>query len=51
MFGPINPAFTAPEAAYVVGHSRAVAVVTDARGAGTLAGAARDRLSSRGYGI
>ena len=40
VFGPINPAFTAPEAAYVVGHSQAVAVVTDARGAGTLAGAA-----------
>jgi long-chain acyl-CoA synthetase len=40
VFGPINPAFTAPEAAYVVGHSRAVAVVTDARGAGTLTGAA-----------
>jgi long-chain acyl-CoA synthetase len=39
VFGPINPAFTAPEAAYVVGHSGAVAVVTDARGAGTLAGA------------
>ena len=36
VFGPINPAFTAPEAAYVVGHSQAVAVVTDARGAGTL---------------
>src|ERR1700752_5132696 len=31
VFGPINPAFTAPEAAYVIGHSRAVAVVTDAR--------------------
>ena len=27
VFGPINPAFTAPEAAYVVGHSQAVAVV------------------------
>src|SRR6201995_5286076 len=39
VFGPINPAFTAPEAAYVLGHSRAVAVVTDARGARTLAGA------------
>ncbi len=36
VFGPINPAFTAPEAAYVLGHSQAVAVVTDARGAGTL---------------
>jgi acyl-CoA synthetase (AMP-forming)/AMP-acid ligase II len=40
VFGPINPAFTAPEAAYVLGHSHAVAVVTDARGAGTLASAA-----------
>src|ERR1700751_5846847 len=40
VFGPINPAFTAPEAVYVVGPSRAVAVVTDARGAVTLAGAA-----------
>ncbi len=39
VFGPINPAFTTPEAAYVLGHSQAVAVVTDARGAGTLAGA------------
>ncbi|MBV9413648.1 MAG: acyl--CoA ligase, partial [Solirubrobacterales bacterium] len=39
VFGPINPAFTTPEAAYVVGHSQAVAVVTDARGAATLAGA------------
>jgi long-chain acyl-CoA synthetase len=37
VFGPINPAFTAPEAAYVVGHSEAVAVVTDANGAATLA--------------
>ena len=40
----------APEAAYVVGHSRAVAVVTDARGAGTLAGAA-GTPGQRGYGI
>src|SRR6201989_2767074 len=39
VFGPINPAFTAPEAAYVVGHSRAVAIVTDRHGAATLAGA------------
>ena len=37
VFGPINPAFTAPEAAYVVGHSQAVAVVTDGNGAATLA--------------
>ena len=39
VFGPINPAFTAPEAAYVVGHSGAVAIVTDRHGAATLAGA------------
>lgn len=37
VFGPVNPAFTAPEAAYVLGHSQAVALVTDSRGAGTLA--------------
>jgi acyl-CoA synthetase (AMP-forming)/AMP-acid ligase II len=37
VFGPINPALTAPEAAYVLGHSQAVALVTDAGGAGTLA--------------
>ncbi|HUO69620.1 MAG TPA: long-chain-fatty-acid--CoA ligase [Solirubrobacteraceae bacterium] len=37
VFGPINPAFTAPEAAYVLGDSRAVAVVTDGNGAATLA--------------
>jgi long-chain acyl-CoA synthetase len=36
VFGPINPAFTTPEAAYVIGHSQAVAVVTDATGAATL---------------
>ncbi len=39
VFGPINPAFTAPEAAYVVGHSQAVAIVTDGNGAATLDGA------------
>src|SRR6201992_3426140 len=38
VFGPINPAFTAPEAPYVLGHSQAVAVVTDARGAAPRAG-------------
>jgi long-chain acyl-CoA synthetase len=37
VFGPINPAFTAPEAAYVVGHSHAMAIVTDSRGVETLA--------------
>ena len=38
VFGPINPAFTAPEAAYVISDSRAVAIVTDGDGAATLAG-------------
>jgi long-chain acyl-CoA synthetase len=37
VFGPINPALTAPEAAYVIDDSRAVAVVTDGNGAATLA--------------
>ncbi len=37
VFGPINPALTAPEAAYVVGHSHAMAIVTDSRGVETLA--------------
>jgi acyl-CoA synthetase (AMP-forming)/AMP-acid ligase II len=36
VFGPINPAFTAPEAAYVVDDSQAVAVVVDGSGAATL---------------
>jgi len=38
VFGPINPAFTASEAAYVVGHSHAVAIVTDTDGAAMLGG-------------
>src|SRR6201995_653294 len=38
VFGPINPAFTAPEAAYVLGHSQAVAVVTGSNGAAPIAG-------------
>ena len=38
VFGPINPASTAPEAAYVAGHSHAMAIVTDSRGVDTLAG-------------
>jgi long-chain acyl-CoA synthetase len=38
VFGPINPAFTAPEAAYVIDDSQAVAIVTDGDGAATLAG-------------
>jgi acyl-CoA synthetase (AMP-forming)/AMP-acid ligase II len=33
VFGPVNPAFTASEAGFVIGHSEAVAVVTDASGA------------------
>jgi long-chain acyl-CoA synthetase len=36
VFGPINPANTTPEVAYVLNHSKAVAVVTDARGAGVI---------------
>ena len=51
VFGPINPAFTAPEAAYVVGHSQAVAVVTDATGRRDAGGRAPDALSSRGCGM
>jgi long-chain acyl-CoA synthetase len=39
VLGPLNPAYTAPEAGYIVEHSEAVALVTDARGAGVLAGA------------
>ena len=37
MFGPINPAYTGPEAGYVLGHSRAVALVTNEHGAGVIA--------------
>jgi acyl-CoA synthetase (AMP-forming)/AMP-acid ligase II len=37
VFGPVNPAYTSPEAGYVIGHSEAVAVVTDARGAAVIA--------------
>jgi acyl-CoA synthetase (AMP-forming)/AMP-acid ligase II len=33
VFGPINPAYTSVEAGYVLEHSRAVAVVTNAAGA------------------
>ncbi len=33
VFGPVNPAYTASEAAFVLEHSGAVAVVTDASGA------------------
>jgi long-chain acyl-CoA synthetase len=38
VLGPINPAYTGPEAGYVLGDSEAVAVITDARGAETVAG-------------
>ena len=47
VFGPINPAFTAPEAAYVLGHSQAVAVVTDRHGARRRWPAHRDARSWR----
>ena len=43
VFGPINPAYTANEAGYVLGHSRAVAVVTDANGADVI-GSVRNEL-------
>ena len=36
VLGPVNPAYVGPEAAYVIDHSRAVAVVTDERGVGVL---------------
>jgi long-chain acyl-CoA synthetase len=32
VFGPINPSLAGPEVAYVLGHSQAVAVVTDRNG-------------------
>jgi len=37
VLGPINPAYTGVEAGYVIDHSEAVALVTDARGAGVIA--------------
>jgi long-chain acyl-CoA synthetase len=43
VLGPINPAYTGPEAAYVIAHSEAVALVTDARGAEAVA-SRRDEL-------
>jgi acyl-CoA synthetase (AMP-forming)/AMP-acid ligase II len=36
VFGPINPSLAAPELAYVLGHSQAVAIVTDRNGVTTL---------------
>src|SRR5947209_10259837 len=38
VLGPVNPAYTGPEAGYVIGHSEAVALVTNERGAGVLGG-------------
>ena len=37
VFGPVNPALTAPEVAYVASHSKAVAAITDAAGVEKLA--------------
>ena len=36
VLGPVNPAYTGPEASFVMADSKAVAVVTDANGAATL---------------
>ena len=36
VFGPINPSLTALELAYVLGHSQAVAIVTDRNGLSTV---------------
>jgi long-chain acyl-CoA synthetase len=36
VLGPVNPAYTGTEAGYVIGHSEAVALVTDQRGAGVI---------------
>jgi acyl-CoA synthetase (AMP-forming)/AMP-acid ligase II len=43
VLGPINPAYTGPEAGYVIEHSEAVAVVTDSQRADVIA-AERDGL-------
>jgi long-chain acyl-CoA synthetase len=48
VFGPVNPAYVGPEAAYVIEHSRAIAVVTDERGVGVL-GPVRDQLGGVGH--
>jgi long-chain acyl-CoA synthetase len=37
VLGPVNPAYVGPEAGYVIGHSEAVALVTNAAGAQTMA--------------
>ena len=44
VLGPINPAYTGPEASFVLADSGAVAVVTDARGAQVIA-PERDELA------
>src|SRR5437763_924316 len=44
VLGPVNPAYTGPEAGYVIGHSEAVALVTNAQGAKVVA-PERDKLS------
>jgi len=44
VLGPVNPAYTGPEAGYVIGHSEAVALVTNAGGAKVVA-PERDKLS------
>jgi long-chain acyl-CoA synthetase len=50
VLGPVNPAYVGPEAAYVIEHSGAVAVVTDERGVGVLA-PVRGELGSAGHVI
>jgi long-chain acyl-CoA synthetase len=45
VLGPVNPAYTGPEAGYVIGHSEAVALVTTGEGAKTVA-PERDKLSA-----
>ena len=50
VLGPVNPAYTGSEAGYVIGHSEAVAVVTDERGAGVIA-PQRESLDRLGHVI
>jgi long-chain acyl-CoA synthetase len=50
ILGPVNPAYVGPEAAYVIEHSHAVAVVTDERGVGVL-GPVRSQLDGVGHVI
>jgi long-chain acyl-CoA synthetase len=45
VLGPVNPAYTGPEAGYVIGHSEAVALVTNAHGAQVVA-PERDKLAA-----